>query len=168
MSPAVDQADGGRRFRCSPQSLEIPKGRCTSTISCQQGWPPVGRLWLPRGIVIPAWQGDTIWYIKVRRPQPGDALARGIEQVGFLPGMKYAHVRGGKSALYGANAMRGLPALLLAEGEFDTLLAWQLAGDLADVATLGSATQRPNGVAAQALRRARRTLVAYDTDPAGA
>ncbi len=166
VNPAADQAEGGKWLQRSPQSRQVPKGRCASPR--RQGWPPVGRVWLPRGIVIPAWQGDIIWYIKVRRPQPGDALARGIEQVAFLPGMKYAHVRGGRAALYGADAMRGLPSLLLAEGEFDTLLAWQLAGDLADVATLGSATQRPNAVAAQALRQARRTLVAYDTDPAGA
>jgi hypothetical protein len=125
-------------------------------------------LWLPRGIVIPAWQGSTLAYIKVRRPQPGDALARAIGQVAFLPGAKYAHVRGGRPGLYGVDAVRGLPVLLMAEGEFDALLAWQLAGDLADVVTLGSATQQPNREAARALRQALKILVAYDADAAGA
>jgi hypothetical protein len=53
------------------------------------------------------------------------------------------------------------------EGEFDALLTWQAAGDLVGVATLGSCAAQLPGRALRFLIRARRLLVAYDSDAAG-
>ena len=103
------------------------------------GLPPGKRVWCGRGVVIPAWHGGALWYVKIRRPLPGDALAAAIGAGERLPRLKYSVPRGSRATLYGADSVRGLEVLLLAEGEFDTLLGWQEVGDLADVATLGAA-----------------------------
>jgi DNA primase len=65
-----------------------------------------------------------------------------------------------------ARLAAGEPAIL-AEGEFDTMLLWQHAGDLACIATLGSCNR---GISARALRYllgCPRLLVAYDVDAEG-
>jgi hypothetical protein len=126
------------------------------------------RIWCPAGIVIPAWRDGGIMYLKVRRPLPGGPLAAAIGVPARLPGAKYTQIRGGQSGVYGADLLRGLPTLILTEGEFDALLAWQAVADLADVATLGSASRRIDRVARGDLAGASRILVAYDSDAAGA
>ena len=93
-----------------------------------------------------------LWQLKVRtnRQQP-----------------KYLAISGGHPCLLGADTLvMGEPAIL-AEGELDTMLLWQEAGDLVGVATLGSCNR---GVGAKALRYllgCPRLLVAYDVDPEG-
>ena len=47
------------------------------------------------------------------------------------------------------------------------MLAWQVAGDLCDVATLGGAKHRADLVDLAALARYPLTLAVYDADPAG-
>jgi DNA primase len=111
------------------------------------------RLYIPRGIVIPCLAAGEIWYIKIRRPV-GDP--------------KYIQVRGGRPALFGADDLKGWDLVLLTEGEFDAILAWQEIGDACGVATLGSATQ---GLDLAAWGRyffpMRAVLAAYDLDEAG-
>jgi DNA primase len=119
---------------------------------------PVKRVWLPHGIVIPCTIDGAIWFIKVRR--------LGTDQRG-----KYVHVRGSSSALLGAETIRPndqpRAVVVLTEGEFDAMLLDQEAGDLAGVASFGSASARLSTRWLWLLRDARHILVAYDLDEAG-
>jgi hypothetical protein len=99
------------------------------------------RVWQPRGVVIPCDVGGAIWYIKTRRPV-GDP--------------KYVHIPGGRPALYLAEKSLGKPDVFITEGEFDALLLWQTAWDVADVLTLGSASGRLGGLWPVYLLAARR------------
>jgi hypothetical protein len=131
-----------------------------------------GKVWCPRGVVIPVTLDHLIRNVKVRRPTPGDPLARAIGPVRRLPRVKFSALRGGCGALFGADKLAGLPILLLAEGEFDALLAWQAAanlggGPLCDVASLGGAGRRLRAWDVPLLARACVILAVYDADPAG-
>jgi len=70
-------------------------------------------------------------------------------------------------ALFGADMMRGHDVAALAEGEFDCMLLAQEAGDLAGVATLGSAGASLDLSAWGDFLPVARLLVAYDLDGAG-
>jgi hypothetical protein len=118
--------------------------------------------------VIPGIRDGATWYVKVRRPLPGDGLAQAIGAVKRLPETKFSGPRGGRATLFGTDHLAGMPVLLLAEGEFDAVLAWQAAGDLCDVATLGGAKHRLDALDAAALARAWAILAVYDVDCAGA
>lgn len=111
------------------------------------------RVALPAGILLPTCIGETCWGLKVRRPGPAQP--------------KYHLVRGSRTALYGVDQLQGHAVVLLVEGEFDALLLRQIAGDLVDVVTLGSA-KAPLAIPWRArLLPARLWLVAYDLDTAG-
>ena len=124
-------------------------------------------VWCARGIVIPTLIGGEPVFINVRRPLPGDSLAKLIGPVSGLKGVKYAGVRGGIRRLFGVDLLRGAEFLVLCEGEFDALCLWTAAGDLVDAATIGGARQRLRIEDAVYLLRCRRILAAYDTDEAG-
>lgn len=111
------------------------------------------RVWLPRGVVICCQINDVLWYIKIRRPSGKP---------------KYVQVRGSKSALFGAEDLGNEGRLLLlAEGEFDMMLAKQEIGDLVDVAALcGAAKSIPTRWLPYLIPHSR-VLVAYDDDEAG-
>jgi len=112
-----------------------------------------GKVWLPRGVVIPCQVGGVRWYGKIRRPAGKP---------------KYVSVKGGRATLFGADLVAGWPVVLLCEGEFDAVLLHQQAGDLAGVAALGSASRRTLSDSwVQQLLGARRILVACDTDDPG-
>ena len=111
-------------------------------------------VYLAHGILIPCQVHGVIWYLKIRRPA-GDP--------------KYIQVRGGRPGLYWAQSLPGHETVVFCEGEFDTLLLWQAAGDVAAIVTLGSASNRLD-VASWGiyLLEAKRQLLAYDLDHAGA
>ncbi|MBM3153536.1 MAG: hypothetical protein FJZ96_15240 [Chloroflexi bacterium] len=114
-------------------------------------WGMAGKpLFLSQGITIPGMVGETCWYLKVRRP-------RGKP--------KYLHLRGSRPALFMANDLASHMSIVFCEGEFDAMLLAQEAGDLAGIATFGSASQHLD-VAAWGwyLLHARRFLIAYDVD----
>lgn len=115
---------------------------------------PRKRVWLPRGIVLP-WivDGDEVWCLKVRRPADRP---------------KYIAVKGSIPTIFGTRHLRGHRMLVLPEGELDAMLLWQEAGDLADVATMGSAGKKIDPRAARFLDAPDRVLLAYDGDQAGA
>jgi hypothetical protein len=113
-----------------------------------------GAVTLKPGILIPHLVADHVWMLKIRRP------------TGSTP--KYMQPRGGKTALYGVDQLAGRDVLVFTEGEFDCLLLRQMAGDLVDVVTLGSATAPLGGRWLTHLLPARRLLAAYDLDDAGA
>jgi DNA primase len=116
-----------------------------------QNWGVSGKpIFLPRGITLPGMVGEVCWYLKVRRPQGKP---------------KYLHVRGSHPALFMVNDLPTHETILFCEGEFDALLLAQEAGNLAGIATFGSAAQHLD-VADWGwyLLNARRFLVAYDMD----
>jgi len=118
------------------------------------------RVWCPRGIVIP----HTL-FINVRRPLPGDALAARIGAVKDLKETKFAGVRGGRRGMFGT--ITGKPIVVLAEGEFDTMLAHQSASEFCDVATLGGARHRLDSHDAALLAGASIIVAVLDDDEAG-
>lgn len=125
-------------------------------------------VWCARGITIPTYLDGRPVHVNVRRPLPGDSLAAVVGPVSGLKDVKYTAVRGGSRHIFGADYLRGLPVCVICEGEFDALLLWQECGDLVDVITIGGARQKLRADDAVHLLRARRLLVAYDTDAAGA
>jgi len=116
----------------------------------------IGDLYVPRGIVIPCFCEEALWYVKVRRPVPP------------LAGPKYWQVKGSKLTLFGLDRLVGQREIVICEGELDALLLRQLAGDLADVIAVAGASQRPNAQALLRLAEYRRWIVAFDHDDAGA
>lgn len=89
-------------------------------------WRPLHGLNVPCGILIP-WEADgAVWGLKVRR-------AAGEQ--------RYHQVAGGRlsSSLYLADRIQPGRALLVTEGEFDAMIAWQVARDLVSPVSIGSA-----------------------------
>jgi DNA primase len=128
------------------------------------------RLWLPRGIVIPGWRSDGLWYVKVRRPLGDEVAAYGLAAgtPPVFPSMKYAGVRGGVQTLFGEPHLQSRATLVVVEGEFDAMLLWQIAGDLVDVVTLGGASTRLSSDDLFLLASYPRIVAAHDNDAAGA
>jgi len=124
-------------------------------------WARPGSQWglrepikIARGWIIPCYTAaGALAYIKIRQPE-------GLEP-------KYLMIKGGHKALYGGDRVQGRPDLILCEGEYDSLLAWQAAAGIADVVTLASASANPAADDLPLLARARRIWAAYDTDKAG-
>ena len=111
------------------------------------------RVWLPKGIVIPCFVEQSLWYIKIRQ---------------FEKEPKYIHVTGSTPALFGTESLIGAPLILLTEGEFDCMLTWKLLRDVAGVATLGSAGKKLDLHAwARYLLPAEEIIAVLDTDHAG-
>lgn len=67
------------------------------------------------GITIPHFASNHLWAVRVRRP-PG------------LEGAKYMGIRGGSKALYWSDEVVPTLPILITEGEFDALIAWQSVG----------------------------------------
>lgn len=110
-------------------------------------------VYLSRGILIPCQVHGVVWYLKIRRP---------------IGEPKYTQARGCRPALYWAESLAGKSAAVFCEGEFDTLLLWQEAGDLAGMATLGSATNKLDVTTwGLYLLPIAQRLIAYDLDMAG-
>lgn len=125
-------------------------------------WGLTGKqIYLPRGVVIPHFVKGDLWALKVRR-FVGNAPATADQ------GGKYGGPRGGQIAFYGVDALRGGERpLFLVEAELDALLLWQAAGDLVDVAALGSASRTLPARWLAALLPYRRIYAALDADGAG-
>jgi len=106
-----------------------------------------------KGITIPCFIEDQIWYLKIR-------------QLDISP--KYVQIRGGRMALYGADDLLAKDVALLVEGEFDKLIAEQIVGNWVGVATFGSASSCSIASAwKDKLQNAQATLLALDVDAAG-
>ncbi len=117
---------------------------------------------LGRGLVIPCKNAGTLWYLKIRVFDNQGKPVDGKSGCG-----KYLQPSGGKGTLFGGDHFTGKATLLLAESEFDALLAWQEAGDWVDVATLGGAGKNLKTAWIPQLLSYRRILVAYDLDAPG-
>jgi DNA primase len=124
------------------------------------GWPDTDEpVYLSAGVLLPCEVDHTIWYLKVRRLEPG-------------ADPKYVHVRGSRPALYLADTITPATRVVaLTEGEFDALLLWQALHarrwpQPVGVATFGSATNRLREPWAGRLE-GKKLLTLYDSDKAG-
>ncbi len=119
-----------------------------------EGIYPDCKIWIPRGIVIPWFDGSDITLINIRRPEgdPKYVAVRGSHRGGLFPGR--------------SGIVAGKP-LVIVEGEFDALLLGQELADVAAVVTLGSAGNKPSARIKNAMLTASRWIVAGDADGAG-
>ncbi len=134
------------------------------------------KLWLPLGLVLPYVRDGVVVRLKIRRPKAGDALPPELappHEHGpkWARGVPFAAVPGSCEcsfflAGHGADD-RPLPVVVL-ESELDALLLHQVAGDLAHVLGLGSASNRPDAGVADVLHAAPALLLCLDYDDAGA
>jgi DNA primase len=145
--------------------------------SPEGGGEPRGKLYIPRGVIIPCMEAERVWYLKIAL-LPGDpvkcqgcgerALARQpcprCETVN-----KYRGVKGNRTAaIFGVDELPGADMALFVEGEFDALIAWQEVKDVIAVCTLGSAGTRLDlATWGPYLLPVEHILAAYDADPAG-
>lgn len=89
-------------------------------------WKTISELSVPCGILIPHFADGELWAVKVRR-------ATGTP--------KYVGIKGGSSSgLYWSDKIIPGDSILITEGEFDCLLAWQLANFITSPVALGSAS----------------------------
>lgn len=128
------------------------------------------KIWLPRGIVIPGlWQGEP-WYVKIRRPLAGQAIGQYLGEWtkrDSAPGVKFGGPRGGHSAFFGMQNIDHLPVLLLTEGEWDAMIAWEHCPDLCDTGTIGGAGAKFDILDLSLLTRYLAIRALYDDDNAG-
>jgi len=128
------------------------------------------KIWMPRGIVIPGFWQEKPWYVKVRRPLSGQSLGNYIGEWNAqdgLPDVKFGGPRGGVSCLFRLEFPGALPVLVLAEGEWDTMLLWEYCPDFCDLGTLGGAGNKLDLLDLSLLTRYLAVLVVYDDDDAG-
>jgi hypothetical protein len=128
------------------------------------------KIWLPRGIVIPGFSQGDPWYIKIRRPLPGDVIGQYIgawRKRDGLPDVKFGGPRGGRTVLFQLEFPDHLPVLVLAEGEWDAMLLWEYCPDFCDAGTLGGAGSKFDALDLALLTRYLAVLVVHDDDKAG-
>lgn len=133
-----------------------------------------GQHWIYGGITIPHLHRsrDTLWGVKIRFSEEG--LAAWLKHYRMRnPGKpdpakrpKYTSVPGSQQNLFNVDE---LPAdnVLVCEGEFDVMLAWQLARDLATPVSLGSASSHLSYQWLRYTLPVRRFWLALDNDKAG-
>lgn len=113
---------------------------------------------LAPGVVIPSVDNAALWYVQVK-------LTR---QAAAQTGNKYLALKGSVlNALYYSPALVDAQNAILVEGELDTMLLEQEAGDLAAVATMGSATSAPAARWRVKFSHVRRLFFFLDQDQAG-
>lgn len=133
------------------------------------GWTPraEGVAWNPPGITIPWFDArGRLALVKVR---PDDGWRERFPEGRRPPKYLQAYGNPARAVLYPSPAaIRPGHALVIVEGEFDALLLGQeLAGLAVSVATLGSASSRPEAAAYLAMMAAPRWFLGTDADPAG-
>jgi hypothetical protein len=116
------------------------------------------KLWLPKGIVIPAFDIALKEPLKIK-------IRREDKQTDNLP--KYVEISGSMKApgIYGNPTDK---PLLILESELDAMLVQQFAGDICCPIALGGASKRPDQFCDKLLTDAPLILFALDVDRAGA
>lgn len=157
------------------QWLEIERGITLETVKARRlGWNPSDlyrdreswglepeqkpdgkfkKLWIPAGLVIPTFRGETLLRVRVRRQDPGEG-----QRYIFLPGGSSGPMALGEDQKF----------LAVVESELDAILLFQDAGDVVGVVALGSAAIRPDIYTASILSSAENVMVSLDSDDAGA
>jgi hypothetical protein len=110
-------------------------------------------LLLARGVVIPWLAKGQLWQLKLRTSRSA--------------GQRYVAVRGGRPWLFGVDSLEAGRPVALIEGELDSLLIDQAAGDLVAVASLGGCRKVPGPRAIARLQASEPLLGVYDNDAAG-
>lgn len=170
--------DGARKYLEKERGLSPETQRAfrlgynpTNLYDSPANWGLDGRkIWLPRGIVIPGFAQQQPWYVKIRRPLPGDALGQYIDawrKRDSLPDVKFSGPRGGRSTLFRLELSDHLPVLVLTEGEFDAMLLWECCPDFCDAGTLGGARAKFDALDLAQLTRYLVILAVHDDDQAG-
>jgi len=109
-----------------------------------------------QAVVIPTTVRGTLWAIKIRHLFPSACKP------------KYRFACGSRTGVpYPADWLTRKQTLVVCEGELDTLLLWQVAGDAVDVLTLGASTMRLADCWLPLFQPYRRIVVAMDADVAG-
>lgn len=108
---------------------------------------------MSKGHVIPVYLNSELRLLKIRQPD------------GYNP--RYVRLAGGESVLFGSETLSNQSTILLTEGEFDAMLAWQEAGDLVGVASTTGGCKLFRREWLVYLLAAKSVLVAYDNDAAG-
>lgn len=111
---------------------------------------------VPCGIVIPHFADGHLWAVRVRRAA-GD--------------VKYVGISGGSKALYWSDHVKPITPVMITEGEFDALIAWQVARqykiDLSPVALASASNKKINRRWWAKLTSAPSILTRVDDDDAG-
>lgn len=106
-----------------------------------------------RGITIPNFdRAGTLYGVKLRHPEGQP---------------KYTGLTGSVQRMFEAATIVPGGDVVLCEGEFDALIAWQTIRDVCGVAAFGGCSVQPNGLDLLRLLVAARVVIAYDNDPAG-
>jgi len=114
---------------------------------------PDFQTWLAPGIVIPAYAGGLLWSIEVRVLDESS--------------LKYHRPKGVSEPVpFGLSQLQGRDTLVIAEGSFDAMVAWQVVGIEADVLALRGAHNSLRYWKGY-LAGYRRVIVATDADKAG-
>jgi len=106
-------------------------------------------LWLPRGLVIPLIDGDTVARLRIRAERP-----------------RYYVVPGSNMNLMVFNGDHR--CLVVVESELDAILLNAVAGDLAGFVAIGSSAAKPDSQSEFYLNKTSYIIVALDYDAAGA
>jgi hypothetical protein len=126
-------------------------------ISDKTGQPK--KLWLPQGVVIPAYAADgTLHRVRIRCAVPQANAPR------------YYWVPGSGNDILTLRRLRtiGPEPVALVESDLDALLLHHLAGDIFTILSLGTCSARPRIETDALLKAASVILVALDSDKAGA
>lgn len=111
------------------------------------------KVWVPRGFIIPLFDGDRVVRVKFRRPKSAGKP-------------HYYLLKGSDSRPRVINPESSI--FVVVENELDAMLLAQEVSDLGvGVVALGSASVKPDSETAEILRRCRLVLVALDFDQAG-
>lgn len=105
-------------------------------------------LWLPRGLVIPMFDGDNVLRLRIRADRP-----------------RYYVVPGSSMSLMVINGDHR--CLTIVESELDAIMLSAVAGDLSGYVALGSSHAKPDGSVDYYLKRAGNIVLALDYDDAG-
>ena len=133
-----------------------------------------GKVWLPRGWVIPCEVEGILRYVKIRRVS-GD-LEAAAEWNDAHPDAarprltdKYIAIKGSKvgGAIYGLDDLQGHGECVICESELDTLLLRQFLGEIVGIAGLPGANARPGADTYMALGPMSAIHVCFDLDKAG-
>ena len=122
-----------------------------------------GKVWLPRGVVIPWSDGDGVSSVNIRRPD-GDVEPDADDQ---WKRRKYQRAAGPSAPLYGVQWIHDPMPIVLVEGEFDALAVQQKANDICRPVATGSTGGARRKRWRKLLANAPVVLVAFDSEEPG-
>jgi DNA primase len=167
LADALKLVEDSRKRLWTPEGLPALKylrgrGLTDRTIKAARlGWTPDAsipvdggaRYWHVAGVVIPWVDRGRLAMVKIRRPSGT---------------RKYVEAFRDRPSIFPTpEAVCPGKPLVVTEGEFDALLLAQALGELAAVATLGSASSKPEGAVYLAMLPAPTWYIATDADDAG-